>query len=84
MSPQMYLVECVLPKEPRERKALVRRWVIIASSNKDAIYAAAIQAFNEVIEGVEPEAEEIEDQLSQGVWSASMVGQGMRLPNIVR
>ncbi len=47
MSPQMYLVECVLPKEPRERKALVRRWVVIASSNKDAIYAAAIQAFNE-------------------------------------
>ena len=80
----MYLVECVLPKEPRARKALVRRWVIIASSNKDAIYAAAIQAFNEVIEGVEPSTEDIEGQLAQGVWSASMVGQGMRLPNIVR
>ena len=84
MSPQMYLVECVLPKEPRARKALVRRWVIIASSNKDAIYAAAIQAFNEVIEGVEPSTEDIEGQLAEGVWSASMVGQGMRLPNIVR
>ena len=84
MSPQMYLVECVLPKESRARKALVRRWVLIASSNQDAIYAAAIQAFNEVIEGVEPSAEDIEDQLAQGVWSASMVGQGMRLPNIVR
>ena len=80
----MYLVECVLPKEPRARKALVRRWVIIASSNKDAIYAAAIQAFNEVIEGVEPSTEDIEVQLAEGVWSASMVGQGMRLPNIVR
>ena len=30
------------------------------------------------------EAEEIEGQLAEGVWSASMVGQGMRLPNIVR
>lgn len=84
MSPQMYLVECVLPKEPRKRKVLVCRWVVIASSNKDAIYAAAIQAFNEVIEGVEPSTEDIEGQLAQGVWRASMVGQGMRLPNIVR
>ena len=84
MPPQMYLVECVLPKEPRARKALVRRWVLIASSDKDAIYAAAILAFNEVIEGVEPSTEDIEGQIAQGVWSASMVGQGMRLPNIVR
>ena len=84
MPPQMYLVECGLPKEPRARKALVRRWVLIASSDKDAIYAAAILAFNEVIEGVEPSTEDIEGQIAQGVWSASMVGQGMRLPNIVR
>ena len=84
MPPQMYLVECVDPKEPRARKALVRRWVLIASSDKDAIYAAATQAFNEVIEGVEPSTEDIEGQLAQGVWSASMVGQGMRLSNIVR
>ena len=83
MPPQMYLVECV-EKEPRARKALVRRWVLIANSNKDAIYAAAVRAFNEVIEGVEPSTEDIEDKLAQGVWSASMVGQGMRLPNIMR
>ena len=31
MSPQMYLVECVLPKEPRARKALVRRWSSVLS-----------------------------------------------------
>lgn len=84
MPPQMYLVECVLPKELRARKALVRRWVLIANSDKDAIYAAAIRAFNEVIEDVKPSIEDIEGQLAQGAWSASMVGQGMRLPDIMR
>ena len=78
MPPQMYLVEWVSGES--RPKTVVSRWVVIATSDKEAIYDVARRSCRKF----KPTDEEIEAQLLRGVWSASMVGQGMQLNSVVR
>lgn len=86
MPPQMYLVECVLPSEPakygKKSPIVVYRWVFIAYSDKEATSLAQDAAQQNVGKRIYPEY--VEASLAQGVWSASMVGQGMQLHSVVR
>ena len=67
MSPQMYLVECVverLRKTAPRKEVTVYRWVVIANSDQEAIDSLRSETAHK----------------TKGEWSATMIGQSMALP----
>lgn len=81
---QMYVVECVLDKEPRARKHRVARWIVTAIGESVAIVQAAIAAYKETLPDGSPDDAAIANELAQGEWSAKPVGDAMRLKTISR
>lgn len=81
---QMYVVECVLDKEPRARKHRVARWIVTAIGESVAIVKAAVASYKETFPDESPDDADIANELSHGIWSAKPVGNAMRLETVSR
>ncbi len=81
---QMYVVECVMDKQPRARKHRVARWIVIAIDESVAIVNAAIASYRETLPDGSPDDADIANELAKGEWSAKPAGDAMRLTTISR
>lgn len=81
MEKQLYLVENVLPKQKRARKALVYRWMVMASSSEEAIDLAVEASLREIFSEGPLYPETLSDERKRGTWTASIEGQVSRLSN---
>lgn len=87
---QMYVVECLLDKEPRARKHRVARWIVSARSGSNAIVKAAAASYKARAAACgltlhsSPNEGELTNELAHGIWSAKPVGDAMHLETISR
>ena len=87
---QLYVVECILDKEPRARKHRVKRWIVTAIGESTAIVKAAAASYKARAAACgltlhsSPNEGELTNELAYGIWSAKPVGNTMRLETISR